>query len=61
MAIYTIKRTTANGETTQLTRTYNTARKANNGFERVQENSSRSSTIRLYEDDKCIRTGQGLN
>lgn len=61
MTTYTITRTNSKGETTQLTKTYDTRRKANNGLDRAQENSSKSSVLRLYEDGKEIEERNGLS
>lgn len=56
---YQIKRINSKGEE-NLVRDYPTKRKAMNAMDRIQEASSRRSTITLYEDGNVVETREGL-
>lgn len=58
-ATYTVKRTNFRGEE-NYNKTFDTYRKAFNKVVRLQENSSKSSIIKLYENDRLMDEFTGL-
>ena len=59
MTIYSVRRVSARGEV-NYSKTFETYRKAINAVGRLQEKSSKSSTIHLLENDRVIDTSTGL-